>query len=115
MSAEELVDHAVLTEFGQQVGEANVRLLVRTMLADLAPALLRVERACADRDRDLLQREAHRLKGAVGSLGARGLSAHLLLVQLACAEGAWAELDALVSDAAACGAATEQVLREQYA
>lgn len=106
-----LIDQAVLVDLNQQVGPESVQLIVSAMLADLGPAVGRIEQARTDRDRDLLQREAHRLKGAVGSLGARDLAARLLQVQLSAAEDPWERLDALVETVATSAVATELVLR----
>ncbi len=105
-----LVDEAVLDELGQQVGAESVQLIISALLADLGPAVARIEQARAARERDLLLREAHRLKGAVGSLGARDLAARLLQVQLGAAEDPWEALDALVASIGTSAAATSDLL-----
>ncbi len=93
----EPLDRTVLTELGEQVGPENVHLIVGALLADLDPSVQRISQALVDRDRELLQQQAHRLKGAVGSLGARELSALLLQVQTTSQDATWEQLDALVA------------------
>lgn len=113
----EVIDHGVLRELAgvsADSGTSFVLELAEIFAADARGALERM-RACARKgDAGTLAREAHRLKGSSGTLGALRLAGECLEIERRARAGGCADLEARVDGALTLLDATRGGIRDFF-
>lgn len=100
-----VLDHAYLEDMRQWVGEATVLALLAGAPASFDEELAAITRAWESGDKRRLRENAHRLKGAAGSVGCRRLADVAQSIQHEDGPGDRRRLDRLTAEAAAAAVA----------
>ncbi len=92
----ETVDGKVVGRLVRQIGVDSVREIAGMFLTDVEEAMPTLADGCRDKDRTVLARTAHRLKGTARSLGAYRLGDLLHDLERGSADADWTQVEELV-------------------
>jgi len=112
-----LVDHDVLRDLAgvcADSGSAFVLELTEVFAADARGAFERMRNSARQGDCTMLAREAHRLKGSSGTLGAIGLAGACLEIERRARAGSCGDVEIRVDDALALLDATRGGIAEFF-
>ncbi|MBL6935440.1 MAG: PAS domain S-box protein [Alphaproteobacteria bacterium] len=87
MEAGDAIDSDALKQLAEDVGDEIMPRLLEKYLEETAGRILRIETALEKKDFESLRTEAHTLKSASWTFGARKLSAQAKKLEAACADG----------------------------
>jgi len=83
---EVIMDNTVFGELVNEIGASDARLALSIFVSETDERLEKFRALARNMDRDLLEREAHTLKGAAGNFGLRQVSALARMLQFAATE-----------------------------
>jgi HPt (histidine-containing phosphotransfer) domain-containing protein len=99
-----VLDQAILQELIESLDADTVAALVESFVAESRARLDRVMSQATVPDLTEVGRDAHTLKSAAGSFGARTLQAHAEALENACREGAADRVKHLIAELPPCAA-----------
>ncbi|MBA3742204.1 PAS domain S-box protein [Sporichthya sp.] len=111
--ARPLLDASAVDRLCAQIGVDAVRQVAGMFLAALEEGFPVLFDGCRDRDRELLARTAHRLKGSAGNLGVQNLTDLLDELEHEVVAADWPQLEGLVTRIQAQGGPTRDRLLAQ--